>query len=102
MFRFSIRDVLWLTVVVAMGLALVLSKQRQATQLRELASVRDELERVASRDMREKRDSTNMINALIRELEKDRGRIGYYSIHPDRQNPDKWNLKLQLLDKPIP
>ena len=102
MFRFTIRDLLWLMVVVGMGLALIVSKQRQNAQLRELGTVRVQLESATKDLVGEKRKSRNSINALIRELEKDRGRIGIYSFHPDRQNPDEWYVKLELLDRSTP
>jgi hypothetical protein len=102
MFRFTIRDVLWLTVVVALGMALGLSKRREVGQFRELATLRDELARVTNQYTTERRKSRNMVNALIRELEKDRGRIGQYSFRvAERQNPDKWDVKFELLDGPI-
>jgi hypothetical protein len=102
MFRFTIRELVLLTLVVAMGTALVLSQQRQAAQLRDLVSVRGELESVVANYTRAKRSSRNAIGALIGELEKDRGLIGHYSFHPDRQNPDQWNVKLELLERPSP
>lgn len=99
--RFTIRDLLWLMVVVGLGIAWALSKQHQAAQLRELERVRGELESVAATNEKMRQSSRIAINALIRELEKDRGRIGHFSFHPDRENPTKWHAKLEMLDSPI-
>ena len=43
MFRFTIRDVLWLTVVVAMGLAWLVDRQRASGEREELATVMENI-----------------------------------------------------------
>ena len=98
MFRFTIRDLLWLTVVVGMGVALLLSTQRQGRLLRELEESKRDSEKVNSDYIQEKYMSHRMKWALLRELEKHRGPIAGASFHQDRNNREIWHADVELAE----
>jgi len=87
MFRFTIRDVLWLTVVVALACTLLLSfreRRRMASRLRELERAADVTEHVRTE------------RALIDELQRVTGRpmrTMRYRNDPSKPTGYKWHFE---------
>ena len=95
MFRFTIRDVLWLMVVV--GLAFVPS--RQALQLSTLRGSVKELSARTAAQRKEIHELKERELALIRAVEKKYGdRITEWQLWPDPDRPPHW--KAELVSQP--
>ena len=109
--RFTRRDAIWLVAVIAAGVASgsvsfvgglqygfvcgLSENPDHVKQLRELETLRVDLDGANQNVEAGRRKYRNATNALIRELEKDRGRIGRYSFHSDDLNkPDEWSVQL--------
>lgn len=113
--RSTRRDAIWLVAVIAAGVASgsvsfvgglrqgfvygLSDNPDHVKQLRELETLRADLESANQMVEAGKRRYRNATNAFIRELEKDRGRIGRYSFNSDDLNkPNEWSVNLELLD----
>ena len=92
MFRFTIRDVLWLMVVV--GMAFV--PGRQALQLSTLRASVKELSARTAAQRKEIHELKERELALIRAVEqKYNDRIDQWSLWPDPDHPSQWKAELE-------
>ena len=114
MFRFTIRDVLWLTALVAVALGIALAwrqdnvdweRERAGLQVTKGAKQRllgkiSDLEN-AAKSQKQERDS--MVIALAEELEKALGRkLSGWSSSPDPNHPRKRVLSLSYAESGTP
>ena len=92
MFRFTIRDVLWLMVVIGLA-CLTISRARQYSALQNSVralNARDAVQRQEIHDLKERE------LALIRAVEEKYGeQIAKWRLWPDPDRPSQWRAELE-------
>ncbi len=92
MFRFTIRDVLWLMVVVGLA-CLSITLERQYSALRDSVKA---LNAQTATQRKEIHDLKERELALIRAVEQKYGdRIAEWSVWPDPDRPSQWKAELE-------
>lgn len=99
MFRFTTRDVLWLTVVVALAVGWWLNRRDREDLLGTISDLENAAKLLRQQRELQKQERDSMVIALAEELEKALGRkLSGWSSVPDPKNPQKRILSLRYAE----